>query len=281
MVQIIIDSASDMPRSIQKAYGIKLVSQQITVKDKTYKDRVDLTPPMFYSLLEKEAVESNTAQPAMCDWYEAISSCRGNKKEVLIITMPACLSGTYASAVLAAKDYKDIRVEVRSTRTLSLGSSLIAIQLARRADQGANLDELLELFDDLNRRVRTFVVIGDMEMLKRGGRISATTAMLGKALNIKPILEFAEEGQVVPVAKVRGWKKARHYLSKRYEEEAGYQGLVGLAHASRPEQEELLMKELISLDPVAEIQTTEIGAVLGAHAGPGTLGLAFFAKSDG
>lgn len=277
-VRIVIDSASDMPAALRKAYGLSMVSQQITIDGVTYKDWVDIDPQALFSKLKDSELMSVTAQPAMADWYEVLEAARKDQVDLFILTMPQALSGTYGGALLAAKSYGDLRLGVRQARTVSLGSRLIIEELAKAADKGADLEALLSLFDDLNGRIRTYVVVGDMEMLKRGGRISASAALVGKALNIKPILEIDGQGRLTPLAKVRGWKKATAFLLERFDSLAEQTAPFGLAHAQCQPARQALKEAFKRAYPNLTMEEVELGAVIGSHVGPGTLGFAFFAK---
>lgn len=280
MVRIIVDSAADMPEELRKKQDILMVSLQVTVGEKSFRDWTELGPEKLYDWLEREPITPVTSQPVTSDWYEVLDGCEKRGEDVLILTMSSALSGTYSGAMLAIKNYPTMNVEVCDCRTASLGTTLIALELIKGRDAGATLKELVERFHRLNERIHTYVVVGNMEMLKRGGRISATSAMLGTILNIKPILLINEEGKLEPLEKVRGWKKAHDFLVQRYQEFAEAGDPLALASANNWNELDRVAAGLIGYDPKVDIHKMEIGAVIGSHVGPGTVGMAFFERLD-
>ncbi|QRN85426.1 DegV family protein [Clostridia bacterium] len=280
MVRIIVDSATDMPEKLRKKHDILMVSLQVTVGDKSFRDWTELGPEELYDWLAREPIAPVTSQPVTSDWYEVLDGCEKRGEDVLIITMSSALSGTYSGAMLAIKNYPEMNIEVCDCRTASLGNALIALELVKKRDAGASLGELVEEFKQLNERIHTYVVVGSMEMLKRGGRISATSAMLGNILNIKPILLINEEGKLEPLEKVRGWKKAHDFLVQRYKEFAEPGAPVALASANNPDEVDRMAAGILGYDPKVDIHKMEIGAVIGSHVGPGTVGLALFERLD-
>jgi len=278
MVRLIVDSASDMPLAMQKELDILSVPLQVTVGEHHFKDWVDMTPEKLYAWLEKEPIVPVTSQPATKDWNTVLDGCRERQEDVLILTLSSGLSGTYSGAVLAVADYQDLNIEVVDARTASLGVTIIAAELAKQQAKGATLSELVALFHDLNRRIHTYVVVGNMEMLKRGGRVSATAAALGTMLNIKPILLVNQKGLLEPADKVRGWKKAKAYLLKQFEQHADPEFTFGVAHGANEKDMEELAEAMQDIYPQSSLIRMQIGAVIGSHVGPGTVGMVFFDK---
>lgn len=276
MIRIIVDSASDMPKEIQERYGILSVPLQVTIGDEHYRDWQELAPDELYRRLDEEDVVPVTAQPLNGDWYPVLDGCRERGEQVIILTLSSALSGTHSGAVLAAGQYPDLDIRVLDARTASLGVSAIAMELAKARDAGASLDELVHRFEQLNARIHTYVVVGDMEMLRRGGRIGGASAMLAGMLNIKPVLRISEEGTLEPLEKVRGWKRARALLVELYRDYADRDLVCGVAHGRNQGEMKALAEAIGDIDAGVQPVEMEIGAVIGSHVGPGTVGLVFF-----
>ncbi len=280
MVRIIVDSASDMPEKLRKKHDILMVPLQVTVGEKSFRDWTELKPGELYDWIKREPIVPVTSQPVTADWYDVLNGCRDRGEDVLIITMSSGLSGTYSGAMLAIKEYPEMNIEVCDCRTASLGNTLIAMELIKKRDAGASLEELAEEFKQLNTRIHTYVVVGNMDMLKRGGRISATSAILGNMLSIKPILIVNEEGKLEPLDKVRGWKKAHAFLAQRYREFAEPGAPIALAHADNTNEMDRLSASIMGEAPKVDILKVEIGAVIGSHVGPGTIAMVLFERKD-
>lgn len=278
MVRIIVDSASDMPAAMQEELGIRTVPLQVTIGEEHYRDWVDLTPEVLYRRLRTEDVVPVTSQPVTSEWEEQFARCREDGEDVLVLTLSSQLSGTYQGAVLAAREFPGMGIELCDCRTASLGVSLMASMLAARARAGAELAELREVFEDLNRRLHTYVIVGDMEMLKRGGRISGTSALIGSMLNIKPVLRIGGEGKLEPLEKARGFRKALSILADLYEKHADRDAVCMIADGDNPEElanlESLLQERFAGI----RLEKLTIGAVIGSHVGPGTVGMVFLEK---
>ena len=280
MVRIVLDSASDIPKNLQEKHGILTVPLQVTIGEEHYRDWVDLTPDVLYDRLEKEDIVPVASQPITTDWYPVLDGCRERGEDVLILTLSSALSGTYSGAMLAVKEYEDLKIAVCDCRTGSLGVTMIALALAKMSDEGASLDELVKAHALLNKRVHTYVVVGSMEMLKRGGRVSGTAALVGNVLNIKPVLLINEEGKLEPLAKVRGWKKVTQFLVERYLEFGDPELAMALAHGKNQAEMDRISAGILGEKPRTDILKMEIGAVIGSHVGPGTVGMVLFEKGD-
>ncbi|MGE5654999.1 MAG: DegV family protein, partial [Bacillota bacterium] len=195
-------------------------------------------------------------------------------ERILVFCLSSRLSGTYQSAVLAAK-MVNIQVDVIDTEQASLSMGWMVVAAAQAIETGATADEVLQWASDCRKRISLLFVVDTLEYLQRNGRIGKASALLGTLLSVKPILSLAE-GVVTPVDKVRGSLKAIGRMvelcSERY---AGQTGLrVGILHAASADQAARLAETIRATLQPEEIIISEIGPVLGAHVGPNALGVA-------
>jgi DegV family protein with EDD domain len=276
MVKIVTDSSSDLSLEIAKGLDITVVPLVVNINEKGYRDRYDLSPVEFYDILAKENVMPTTSQVTPQAFYEVFQKLVDEGHEVLAVIFSAELSGTFQSAVIAQGMVKGGKVEVYDTKGASVGHALTVMEAARMAKEGQEMDAVLAKVKDMSARMEHIFVVDNLEMLKKGGRISATQAFLGGMLNVKPVLEL-QEGKIVPLDKVRGWKKALAKLINVMEERGQNleEQVIGISHANYEEMANQLAELLKEKFGVKEIFISEIGPVIGAHTGPGTIALFF------
>jgi DegV family protein with EDD domain len=239
----------------------------------SYKDGVELTAHEFYERLRTSPELPTTSQPTPGD-FAACYAELGAYERILSIHLASNLSGTYQSAVTAADD----RVRVIDSETASVGISLLALAVQRRLERGTTDEEVDELVTHYIANHGLLFTVDTLEFLARGGRIGKAKAFAGQLMNVKPILSI-RDGEVIPLKRVRGNRKAFQEfvdaLDTQTRDEPALR--VGIAHADAPERLRELEKMVRDLRPQAQIeQETSLGAVIGAHAGPGTVGFFWF-----
>jgi DegV family protein with EDD domain len=245
--------------------------------DKSYRDYVEMDPADFYARLQAAAELPTTSQPTPDDFLTAYTAL-GDYERILSLQISSTLSGTFASAETAAETLGDGRVRVIDTRTVSASISLLALAVQRRLERGTTDEEIDELVARYQREHMLLFTVNTLEYLAKGGRIGRAAALAGNLLNVKPILTI-RDGEVVPLKKVRGAAKAFDEFRKLFEEGTTDSPnlKVGLAHAAAPERMQALWKMVRDVRPQADIEIqTELGAVIGTHAGPGTVGFFWF-----
>src|SRR6186997_3185292 len=275
---IVLDSTADFPDAPERFPNWRVVPLYVRFGADSYRDYVDIGPAKFYERLRTAEELPTTSQPTPQDFAAAYEEL-GGLERVLVLTVSAKLSGTYASAQQAA-DETGGRVRVIDTATASAAITMLGMAIQRRLEQGTTDEEVDELVARFKRDTGLVFTLDTLEYLARGGRIGRAAGWAGQLLHIKPILTLAE-GEVLPVKRVRGNRKAVQEFANALE--AGTQdkpGLrVGIAHADAPERMAALEKLVRDLRPQAELEImTTLGPVLGTHAGPGTIGL--FCLSD-
>jgi DegV family protein with EDD domain len=274
-VGVVTDSSCDLPAELADKWGIEIVPLTIRFGAEELTDREELSTSEFWARCAQSAELPSTAAPSPGRFEAAYRRLaeRGAER-VLTITLSGALSATMQSAELAARSVADDGIEVRivDSRTVSLGLGTIALAAAERAAGGADLDALENEARELVGRTRVFGALDTLENLKKGGRIGNAKALLATALSIKPIIEVAD-GVVEQHGKQRTRTKALAFLINKV---ASYQGRIenlAVLHADSSDVDEFVTK----LQPYAsgEIVVGQIGPVIGAHAGRGTIGVAF------
>jgi DegV family protein with EDD domain len=275
VVGVVTDSSCDLPAELADKWGIEIVPLTIRFGAEELTDREELSTSEFWARCAQSAELPSTAAPSPGRFEAAYRRLaeRGADR-VVTITLSGALSATMQSAELAARAVADDGIEVRivDSRTVSLGLGTIALAAAERAAGGADLDTLERLAQEMVGRTRVFGALDTLENLKKGGRIGNAKALLATALSIKPIIEVAD-GVVEQHGKQRTRTKALAFLVDKV---ASYQGRIenlAVLHADSSDVDEFVAK-LRRYAP-GEIVVGQIGPVIGAHAGRGTIGVAF------
>ena len=278
MVKIITDSTADFTAAEAAELGIDIVHLRTRFGDEEYVDGIGLSPMQFYEKLVESDVMPCTSQPSPAEFESAFSAALETADEVVAITISAELSGTYQSAVIAAGGF-DGRVRVVDSRSASIGEQILVRYAARLASEGRPAAEIESLLAANRSRICVLALLDTLEYLKRGGRISAAVAFAGGVLSIKPVVTL-RDGAVALVGKARGSKNGGNMLNQLVEKHGidfsmpyllGYTGL----------SDALLMKYVsdsaaLWRSHADELPVTSIGSVIGTHAGPGGIAVAFF-----
>ena len=277
---IVLDSTADFPDAAQRFPSWRVVPLYVNFGTESFRDGVDLTGDQFYERLRSSPELPTTSQPTPSDFLAAYAELSGYER-ILSLHLAANLSGTFQSAGIAAAELGDGRVRTIDTETASAGISLLALAIQRRLDAGTTDEEIDALVERFKAEHGLLFTVDTLEYLARGGRIGRAKAFAGELLHVKPILSI-RHGEVIPIKRVRGARKAfQEFIDAVESETKDVPELrVGIAHAAAPERAVELEKMLRDLRPQAQIDIeTTLGAVLGAHAGPGTVG--FFWFTDG
>jgi DegV family protein with EDD domain len=276
---IVLDSTADLPDAQQRHPNWRVVPLYVRFDEETFKDYVELGPDVFYERLRTSTVTPSTSQPTPGDFgavYEELSAY----ERVYSLHIPGTLSGTIQSARVAAAEHGD-RIRIVDSGTASAAEAMLAFAIQRRLERGTTDDDIEELIERFKRDAGLIFTVDTLEFLKRGGRIGRAAAMAGTMLNVKPILTITD-GEVVPLKRVRGNAKAMQEFVTAFTGATTHAPTlrVGIAHADAPERARQLVKMVRHERPQAEVElVTTLGAVLGTHAGPGTVGFFWFDDS--
>lgn len=273
-VKIVTDSSCDLPDELVTQHGIDVVPLTIRFGAEELVDRVALSPAEFWARCATSAELPSTAAPAPGAFEEVFRRAAAAGAEgVMCVVLSSKLSATGESAQAAARAVADVvPVTVVDSLSVSLGHGIIAVQGARRAGEGATLDEIVAMAEDMARRTKIFATLDTLEYLKRGGRIGAAQALLGSILSIKPCIEVVD-GKVEPGPKQRTRSRSLQWLADQVGAHKGVENLA-ILHGDAPDVETL--RGLLSAHfPREEVVIGQLGAVVGAHTGPRTIGVAF------
>lgn len=274
---IVLDSTADFPGAEQRFPSWRVVPLYVRFGDESFRDYVDLGPSEFYERLRAAETLPTTSQPTPGDFLACYEGLAGYER-ILSLHISERFSGTVESARQAGEELGGGRVRAIDTCTVSAGLTMLAMAVQRRLEQGTSDEEVDALVDRFKRGSRVIFTVDTLEFLAKGGRIGKARAMAGQLLNVKPILTFAE-GEIVPVKRVRGAQKAFLEFVQAFEEgSADRPSLrVGIAHADAPERLAALEEMVHRTRPQAQIEVaTTLGAVVGTHVGPGTVGFFWF-----
>ena len=275
---IVLDSTADFPHAQESFPNWRVVPLYVNFGTESFRDGVDLTADEFYTRLRTTTEMPTTSQPTPADFLACYSELGGYAR-ILSLHLAANLSGTFQSAGIAAAELGDGRVRTIDTETASAGIALLGLAIQRRLERGTTDEEIDSLIERYKTDHGLLFTVETLEFLARGGRIGRARAFAGELLHVKPILSI-RKGEVIPIKRVRGARKAfQEFVDALVSETKDEPGLrIGIAHAAAPEKAKELEKMVRDLRPKAHIELeTMLGAVIGAHAGPGTVGFFWFA----
>lgn len=275
-VKIITDSCSDLPAEIVDSYDIEFLNIEVSINNKVYYDRADLQPADFYKLIEEQNDVPKTSRITPEKFKEVYKKALIDYDQVLVIAFSSKLSSILESAVIAKRELGSDRIKIIDSRAASVGQGLLVYQAAKWLQGGKPIEDVVQALMEAAAKLEHIFAVGDIEMLKRGGRISKTKAVMATVLNIKPILHI-QDGKILPHDRVRGKKRMISYLLNEIEKKADKpeSQIIALTY-SQNEKYALKLKEKIEsrFNP-KEVFISEIGAAVGSHAGPGTLAVVF------
>lgn len=272
-IRIVTDSSCDLPQQVADALGISIVPLKIGFGNVEYVDRETITADEFWQKCAASAELPQTAAPSEGDFKKVYEGLKAQGATgIVVIALSSALSATMQSAVNAAKAVaQDIDVRVVDSRNASLGVGLTAVECAERAKAGDSIEQIVALAERLVPRTHVFGALDTLENLKKGGRIGGAKAMLASALSIKPLIEV-RDGLVEEAGKQRTRGKALNSLLETLKN-AGRVERLGVLHAQCADIDDFVAK-VREIYP-GEIMIGDIGAVIGTHAGQGTIGIAF------
>ena len=273
-VRIITDSTADIPPRVAAELGIRVMPLYVHFGNQVYRDGVDLTPEDFYRRLVANKTLPTTSTVAPVEFAQICDELSKETDEILAVTVSSKLSATYDVALQGRDLRKDkkCRVEVLDSKLFCMALGLVVIGAAKRAREGAALDNVVESAKGLYSRIHVRMAFDTLEYMRKGGRIGAAEAFMGRMLDVKPILTL-KDGMAMPVVRRRTRAKAIEYLRKFA---ASFDNIAELAvaHTTTPEDAVGLVNDLDEVFPKERVYLSVIGPVVGTHLGPGALGIA-------
>lgn len=284
---IITDSASDIPKAVIEEYGLHVIPTPVTLDGVDYFDGETIQPDEFYRIQKENKVDIKTYHISQFMFYEHFKPFAERGDEVLYICFSTGIAGTFQAANLAKEDvleeYPDFKITIIDSKCASLGFGLVVYKLLRMQRNGAAGELLIEAAEYFCSHMEHVVTVNTLEYLARGGRLSKTSAAVGGMLDIKPIIIVNEAGALESVEKVRGMKKTVKRCMEMVREKGDSleRQIVGVVYGADPADAEPVLDILRTEIGVKEVLLGQVGCAIGAHTGPGILGIVFENAVDG
>jgi len=276
---IVTDTTASLPDGYASDRGIEVVSQIVIFGDESFAEGRTISRQQFIERLVASNKLPKTAAPAPGEMVEAYGRALAHSSTVLSIHPSTLVSGTVRSAETAkASAYPNMDIRIIDTRSIATGLGAIVQQAVAESEAGVPADEIVGHVSDLASRCRIYFMIPSLEYLQRGGRIGRASALVGSVLNVKPILTFAE-GQVSPFEKVRTRRKAIDRLVELAVDECppDSSSWLTVMHGDNEAEALALAERLAKAVGLSEVPVLTVGSSITTHAGPGVLGISFFA----
>ena len=279
------DTSANLPTDLAQSCELTVIPFPFFVNGArhTCLDTEGFDGETFYGAM-REGAEVTTSQINPQNYIDAMRPVLQAGQDILFVGMSSGISGAYHSAELAAEELRQEfplrKIRLVDTIGASLGEGLLALRAVEDKKNGLSLDEIYEKLLDLRHRLCNIFTVDDLKYLRKGGRLSNLSFIVGTLLQIKPLLKGNEEGKIVAFAKLRGRKKALEELARRYDEYVVHaeEQTVGIAHADCPEDAAYLIELLRRNHPPKDVLNVCYEPVTGSHVGPGTLALFFEAR---
>ena len=281
--KIVTDSCCDFPLEMYAKLDLAMLPLSVEFRGKIQDDRNDDSLKELYDGFRKgEAAKTSAVNPER--WSMAMKPYLEQGLDVLVMAFSSGLSTTYQSAVIAAEELKEAypsrKILVVDTLAASMGQGLLVWYACKKRDEGMSLEDLYDWVEENKLHLCHWFTVDDLMYLKRGGRVSATTALVGTMLQIKPVLHVDDEGHLINVAKARGRKSSIDALAKKVGELGGSydNSTMFITHGDCLEDAEYLANQLKEKYGAKEVRISYVGSVIGSHSGPGTLALFFLGQ---
>ncbi|MDD2430624.1 MAG: DegV family protein [Bacillota bacterium] len=275
---IVIDSTADLPKSIREELDLHIVPLNVHFGTEVFRDQVDLNSQSFYAKLkENKSMIPRTSQPSPAQFVDVYKQVASSDDQIISFHISNKASGTIQSALIAKSLLPEYNIEVIDSEGLSIHYGMQVIEMAKKAREGASVEEILKHRELVKKNIQVCFTVETLEYLHKNGRIGSASAFLGTVLSIKPILSI-ENGMVSGIEKIRGRKRALkrlvEYIVEKTADSTGENLYLGIVQGDAMEEADALEAELRKVFPkVGSILRADMGPIIGAHAGPGTVGI--------
>ena len=277
-IAIVTDSVANLPSELVERYDIHVVPNLLVLCGQTFRDGVDITTQEFYRRLREGRHLPTTSAPSVGDFLRVYAKLSQEAEAIISIHIAPELSATFSTAQMASELIEGIPIHVVDARTAAAGQGLVALEAARAAAEGQSLAEVLHRIENVIPKVDLLVTLDTLEYLHRGGRVPAVAALVGSVLQVKPII-YLKNGVTSVLEKPRTRAKAVRRVLEIVEDRVGASPVhVAVMHAEALREAEGLRDEIASRFNCLELFITGFTPVMGAHTGPGVLGMAFWAE---
>ena len=278
---LITDSSADLSQEMVQELGVTVLPLSFTIQGKVYRnypDNREMDLPLFYDMLRAGEL-ATTSAVNVAEYTQAVEPILQEKKDVLILAFSSGLSSTYQASVLAAEElrekYPDRKIYTVDTLCASLGQGLLVYLAVQEQRKGKSIEEVRDWAESTKLHLCHQFTVDDLHFLKRGGRISATTAVVGSMLQIKPVLHVDNEGRLINIGKARGRQASLKALVDKMEKTVTEEGkkTVFISHGDCRKDAVAVADMVRERFGTQDIRINYVGPVIGAHSGPGTLAL--------
>ncbi len=268
-VAIVTDSTADLAHDLVEQRDITVVPLTVTLEGRSYLDGVEIQPDEFYARLAGSGQSATTSQPSPGRFAEAYERLLSEHDSVISLHISSKLSGTFEAASQGAGMVAGDRIHVLDTQMVSMPLALLVLAASGMAAAGGSVESVLDSVRSIQASMRVYFMVGTLEYLRRGGRIGRASALVGSVLQVKPVLTI-QEGEVAPLERVRTQERAlSRVIELAGESRDPICALIG--HATASDAAERIAR---ALEPHSEsLIVALLGPVVGAHAGPGTVGV--------
>ena len=278
---IVTDSSADLPASLVQELGVEVLPLSFTVQGKTYHNYPDdreMDPKVFYKML-RDGEMATTSAINVAEYTNMLEPLLQAGKDVLVLAFSSGLSTTYQSSVIAVNElseqYPDRKIYTVDTLCASLGQGLLVWHAVQEQKKGKSIEEVRDWVEENKLHLCHWFTVDDLHFLKRGGRISAATAVVGTRLSIKPVLHVDDEGHLISMGKARGRGASLTALVDHMEQTVTDVDTVFISHGDCLADAEKVAADVKKRFGTRDVVINNVGPVIGAHAGPGTVALFF------
>ena len=259
-------------------YPVKMIRSTLNLDGKEYEDYVDIQAKDFYKMLDEnpnlDVSTSQTSTGTIANVYEELKE--EGYTDVIVIVISSKLSGTFQGAILAKELVKDLNIYVLDSRSVSYGEAYLVIEAIRLIKEGKKTIEIIDYLEKTRDHIYIYVLVDTLKYLVKNGRLSATSGFLGTLLKIKPLLHVQKDGSLVPFEKIRTTSKAQSRLIEVIQDDIkGKNVIIFIAYTNNKEKAQEIKELLLEKRKDVNIELVPLTPVVGAHAGPGTLGVGY------
>jgi DegV family protein with EDD domain len=277
-VAVVTDSVANLPPELVERYSITVIPLLVAFGQKVFRDGVDMTSAQFYRRLREDKHLPTTSTPSMGDFLSLFHRLTREAEAIACIHLAHEFSGTVAIAEEVGQSFKEVPVRVVDSRSAAMAEGFVVLEAARIAAEGADLAAVVVRARGMIPRVNLVVMLDTLKYLYRGGRIGPAARLMGSALQFKPVLSV-ENGVVDALERPRTWAKAvRRILEIMATRVRGRPVHAAIVHADALDKAEQLRQKVASLFNCRELYVTDLTPVMGTHAGPGVLGVAWWSE---
>ncbi len=281
-IAILTDSCSDVPLNLLERYHIYEMALCINYKDKSYRDRIEITPDEVYENLKNEI--PHTSLPTIGEIHETINQIIADGyNQIIIPVISSGLSGTYKAIEMVCGDFKDIKTKVIDTKNIAIGSGFLSVYAAQLIEKNLNFEEIVKKVEDKIKDSNIYYSLQTLQYLVKGGRLGRVEGMIGSVLQIKPIISCDNDGIYYTVEKVRGRKQSINKLMEivqtKIKDKKNY--YLAICHGYAQEEADKIREKMKPyVDNATLYMEGQISPALGVHTGPGLVGIGCFNLDD-